>query len=113
VQERVQELARELKSSCAYLLLKDHQTEEKKAVLKSFAESIPRALSKNCMNILATAVLEEVRVHISLRAIARKSVAYTGGSIDYRDRCVRSGQRKRRGWYHYADSSAAGGHSPV
>jgi hypothetical protein len=110
----VQELERKLKSSCAYLLLKDHQTEEDKAVLKSFAGSIPRALSKNCMNILATAVLEEVRVHISLRAITRKSVTYTGGSIDYRDRCVRSGQKKWRGWCHsYTDNSAAARHSSV
>jgi hypothetical protein len=112
VQERVRELEQELKSSCAYLLLKGNQTEEKKAVLISFAQSISGALSKKCMKILATAVLEEVRVHISLRGITRKPVAYTGGNIDDRDRCVRGGQRKWRGWCHsYTDSSAPARHS--
>jgi hypothetical protein len=67
----VREFVPGLKSSCAYLLLKEHRTEKDKAVLTSFAGSVSGAQSKNYMNILATAVLEEVRVHITQRATTR------------------------------------------
>jgi hypothetical protein len=77
------------------MLLKEHRTEKKKALLISFAQKTSPSQAKTSMTILATAVLEDVCVHISLRAITRKSISYTEGKIDYRAQCVRSGQRKR------------------